>query len=124
MTYYLNPEAVEAIVSLVKQTAKGSVLVLDYFSIDLVMGRILPRIHRYLRLYGEPLLYGIGSKSDEAPAAQWAVAHGLKLRDWLPGGPKGARWGGVLSVEVVLRLRLLTTRERTLRLRVRLPLQA
>jgi len=53
-----------------------------------------------IQRYGEPLKFGLGSEADERSAQTWANVHGLKLRECLKGGKKGARWGGVLSADV------------------------
>ncbi|KAJ1621935.1 S-adenosyl-L-methionine-dependent methyltransferase [Pavlovales sp. CCMP2436] len=100
VTYYLEPAAVDATVALIKQCAPGSTVVFDFFTQELVEGRLIPLVASVLRRYGEPLKFGLGSEADERSAQTWANVHGLKLRECLKGGKKGARWGGVLSADV------------------------
>ena len=63
VTYYLQPESVEALLNLVvSRMAKGSSIVFDYFSHKFVSGRgtLSMRIaSRGFRFIGEPLLFGI-----------------------------------------------------------------
>lgn len=100
VTYYLPEAAVDQTVELVKQCAPGTVLALDYFTAELVSGELFPFGSRELKGWAEPLRSWIGAAADEEPARAWAEAHGLILRDWMCGGPKGARWGGACAVEV------------------------
>lgn len=101
VTYYLQPEAVDATVALIRtRCAPGTELVLDYFSTPLVNGELIPLVSKALARYGEPLLCGIGSADEEEPALRWAKERGLTLTGWLPGGKAGKRWGGVLAVKV------------------------
>ncbi|KAG8468220.1 hypothetical protein KFE25_013303 [Diacronema lutheri] len=100
VTYYLTPEAVSSTVRLIAQCCSGTTVVLDYFTQELVRAELFPFISRALRAAGEPLLFGLGEAADDDAQRAWTEEHGLELKKHLPGGSKGARWGGVLSATV------------------------
>lgn len=101
VSYYLPPDAVAATVNLVNSSVPGTVLALDYASLELVEGTAIKPFSTGLRKMGEPLLFGLGTSDNDHAPEEWCRSMGLRLIASKAVGRPGRRIAGALAAEVV-----------------------
>jgi len=87
VTYYLPPAVVDATLSKIASCGSGSVVALDYASLDLVNGDSISFffVTQLLRLVGEPLLFGVNmAMPSRDHAATWMNGLGLEIVEQTP----------------------------------------